>query len=90
MINRLGLVIHWAGFICIVGLIGVYTLGIFTGSFSRGFVYAASETIEFLFDSPPDGNPVWWIWWAALTHWPIKFIITGNKNLFPWNKVNNS
>ena len=80
LIERLGLLIHWAGFICLFYLIIRYIPGIFEGR----IVTMAIQTTEFWFNSEATGNPVWWIWWVTLTHWPIKWFITGNKSFFPW------
>ena len=83
--RRLMFLFHWIGFLSLVGLILVYGIIIFTGTFSNNTLGGVvQETIEFLFDAPPDGNPIWWLWWLAITHYPIKWILTGNKSFFPW------
>jgi hypothetical protein len=89
MIKRLGLVIHWLGFICLVTLIGGYTLEILDGGswFFAGDVWDVIPSIvEDLFDmfTFRGIEERHWITSIAILHWPIKFIITGNKAFFPW------
>ena len=87
MVKRLGLVLHWIGFVALVFFIALflYAIAIFHGAGVVG------EVFRLLFDfdqkslSHLEG---WFFWsfWLAARHWPIKLIITGNKSLFPWNK----
>lgn len=83
MINRLGIVIHWVGFICSL-VIGFYIFVLFTnqgmdvadviGRLWRVMTFERRREVElsvFL--------------WVTISHLPIKFIITGNKKLFPWS-----
>ena len=62
MIERLALVIHWVGFICLPLLL--LLAGVLSNS--------------------RDEYVLWMIGWIILLHWPIKFILTGNKAIFPW------
>jgi hypothetical protein len=63
MIERLALVIHWVGFLCL--------------PLSLLFV-------EEVLDDGGNGYVFWMMIWIILLHWPIKFILTGNKAIFPW------
>ena len=50
----------------------------------------AKEIQENMFDFENLGylnsgdEPAFWVVWLAVTHWPLKFILTGEKNFFPW------
>ena len=82
MINRLGLVVHWIGFLCLTGFIATLVI-------TKPNDIAWSEVLAaiwelLIFDNSSDA-PFSTILWAGIGHWPIKFVITGNKNLFPWS-----
>ena len=62
MIERLALVIHWVGFICLPLLLLLGGVALNSG----------------------DEYVLWMIGSIILLHWPIKFILTGNKAIFPW------
>ena len=90
VINRLGLVIHWIGFICLVTMLGGYALdvsGINSNWFSAsdlgdvGRQVVRDFTRMLTFTRIEEEH---WITFIAVIHWPIKFIITGNKSFFPW------
>lgn len=85
MIKRLASVIHWVGFICSL-LIGFYIFVLFTNQGMDVFDVIDRLFKLLAFDGFRGGDrdlsiPLW----VAVSHWPIKFIITGNKNLFPWS-----
>ena len=61
MIERLALVIHWVGFLCLL-------LAIFYGVILQSLT--DTEFYSLLL--------------TAVAAWPIKFILTGNKAIFPW------
>ncbi len=61
MIERLALVIHWVGFLCL--LLAVF-YGVILQSLTDTEFYSLLLT--------------------AVAAWPIKFILTGNKAIFPW------
>jgi hypothetical protein len=63
MIERLSLVIHWLGFVCI--LIVVSSGVILPTLTATGFY-------SFLF--------------IAIAAWPIKYILTGDSTVLPWQK----
>ena len=82
MIKRLGLIFHWIGFLCLTGFIATLVI-------TKPDSVAWSEVPEALwelliFDNSLD-VPFSIILWAGISHWPIKFVLTGNKNLFPWS-----
>ena len=74
MINRIGLTIHWLGFIGAIFYLGstIYLGVIVKAPFNYLFV------------------PVLLSASYLLISWLTKFVITGNKNLFPWVKEKNS
>ena len=85
MINRLGLVLHWIGFVCLLCVIGL----IIFASLSNGRVIdeqILSDIAEhmFDFDNLSDDTELFLLFWFAVAHWPIKFILTGNTSFFPW------
>jgi hypothetical protein len=71
---------HWVGFICLALLILVGVINIvFDGGRDLddvldilSFDTRYAEILEIL-----------WVW-LAVTHYPIKWILTGNKSFFPW------
>ncbi len=76
---------HWAGFICLATLTAVCVFDVFVES-GRLF----EDVIEILmlehWRSSNDlrgSASMLWIW-LAVTHYPIKWILTGNKTFFPW------
>ena len=82
MIKRLGLVFHWIGFLCLTGIIA----GIFiTKPTDLAWSELPAALWELLiFDNSSD-IPISLVLWVGISHWPIYFILTGNKNLFPWS-----
>ena len=68
MINRLGLVIHWLGFLLAV-FVGAFciVLGITDGGYLLGLVFALASFVA-----------------AHASGWIVRFILTGNKSIFPW------
>ena len=83
MINRLVSVIHWIGFVCLL-IIGFYIFVLFADQ-GRHVEYVIRELWRLLVFDAYDEN-LSMILWAAVSHLPIKFIITGDKNLFPWSR----
>lgn len=85
MINRLGLVIHWIGFICLLAAVLIAILIYVETPYVDKFFKTLRELWQLIsFDSSSYLTESI-ILWVAISHWPIKFIITGNKNLFPWS-----
>ena len=78
-IQRLALLIHWIGFLCLVVFIFLYGFGLsFTGA-------DASEGLEILFEILLFEDGIFSAMvWLGIAHWPIKWLINGNKALFPW------
>ena len=68
MINRLGLVIHWLGFLLAV-FVGAFciVLGITDGNYPMGLVFALAFYVT-----------------AHGSGWMVSFILTGNKSIWPW------
>ncbi len=63
MIERLALVLHWVGFICLL----LATL--------FGVIFQSLTNTEF-----------YSLLLVVLAAWPMQFILTGNKSIFPWQK----
>ena len=79
-IQRLALLFHWIGFLSLVGFIVLYGYGI-----SPNGGVPAGEALEVLFEVLAfEAEAISMILWIGITHWPIKWLITGNKALFPW------
>jgi hypothetical protein len=79
MLNRLGLLIHWIGFLCLIGFIGFYAgLIILNDVHPVSAVGAFVDALAF----EVEGWSV--VLWIGIVHWPIKWLITGNKAFFPW------
>ncbi|MDG1952336.1 MAG: hypothetical protein P8J52_07045 [Gammaproteobacteria bacterium] len=85
MINRLGLVIHWLGFFALIDFVGllVYAIAIFHGA---GVIEEISRVLFNLNQSFSDMEGWFFLsFWIAVSHWPIKVVLTGNKSFFPWS-----
>ena len=70
MLNRLGLVIHWLGFLIGAGIPGYLFFAFVLGEYyngSKGVLMALQAYIGF-----------------HGAGWVISFILTGNKSFFPW------
>ena len=68
MIKRLGLVIHWLGFIIGVGSSLSIVAMLFNGGVGIAFSLGGIFFVVF-----------------HLVGWAVRFILTGNKLLFPWS-----
>lgn len=90
MLKRLGLVIHWLGFI-----VSVVVLGITVIEIAIEISYGPRTHIEDYYGYAPIiygkfGNNAWY---AAIVYgplgiaWVIRFILTGHKGLMPWSKA---
>ena len=82
MINRLGLVIHWIGYLCLgifVGMVLYFRPS--GGSLLEVMVFEGSSAREVLLSI---------VFWLAITSWPLKFILTGNKSIYPWGGEDNN
>ena len=71
MLNRLGLVIHWLGFVCAVWLVCVAIYEITISGVASFSPYDWQEFIG------------WFIGLSAIG-WLINFILSGHKNPLPW------
>ena len=82
MLYRLGFAIHWIGFTCLVLFLGLVFWGIIIGEIS------IAELPTFVVDTLLDFSRVdeadYWFILLAITHWPIKWMLTDNKSFFPW------
>ena len=83
-IQRLALLIHWIGFLCLVVFIFLYGFGLsFTGAdASEGLAFVVESLLDF---SRADEADYWFVLLATI-HWPIKWMLTDNKSLFPWKR----
>jgi len=84
MIKRLGLVFHWIGFLCLTGFIATIVIGMSSPDSIAWSELPAGLWELLIFDNSSD-LPLSIILWVTVSHLPIKFILTGNKNLFPWS-----
>ena len=71
--ERLGLVIHWSGFIIGCGISVVAISVLFDNSSLENLEVLG--TIGIIFSAP---------FLAMTPAWAIRFIITGNKTFYPW------
>ena len=87
-IHNIGVFIHWAGFVSLtfsVVLLPMAGLREF-----MNYSYTTNSFLDFMFDFENLGylnsgdEPAFWVVWLAVTHWPLKFILTGEKNFLPW------
>ena len=83
MKERLGLVIHWLGFLCLIFVVVSLGIAYFDNEDST-LISVAAFYIYYLFGEDLFGTALFWVNWGAIVHWPIKFILTGNKSFFPW------
>jgi len=85
MISRLGIVIHWLGFLVGLTLSAAalqYFLWMDNHTETRGFLG------EIIFDYSLRDTPIYspWVLLICLSGWPIRFILSGHKNPLPWSK----
>ena len=73
MINRLGLVIHWLGFLSGAALAIGFLLLVVTLGWSQG-IFIAIFFLLALFLMP------------LLAGWLVRLILTGNKSIYPWKR----
>ena len=90
MNNWLGLVIHWIAFICLLVTVLIAILIYVEIEYVDKFFRTLRQLWRLISFHSSSYLPESIIHWVAISHWPIKFITTGNKNLFPWSKVDNS
>ena len=80
MLNRLGLVLHWIGFVFqFLFLFGYFPIMVLGGGVEDIFRiiifdWYRADTEEIIFV------------WVAIASWPINFILTGNKSFLPWRR----
>ena len=88
-ISRFGSIIHWIGFLCLA--FSIILLSIAGLNESVDWFDALDNFLDWMFDFETLGylnsgdDLGFWMVWLAVTHWPIKFVLTGNKSFFPWN-----
>ena len=81
-IERLALLIHWIGFLCLVFFIVSFGLAL-----TPNGGLPASEALEALFEVLLfEEGAFSAILWIGIAHWPIKWFITSNKAFFPWKR----
>tara|TARA_S200002703_G_scaffold22798_1_gene19550 strand:- start:121 stop:387 length:267 start_codon:yes stop_codon:yes gene_type:complete len=83
MIKRLGLVFHWIGFLCLTGIIAAVVITKPTDVAWSEIPAALWELL--IFDNSSD-IALTLVLWIAISHLPIKYILTGDKSVFPWNR----
>ncbi|MFL2848526.1 MAG: hypothetical protein ACJZ8R_00045 [Pseudohongiellaceae bacterium] len=83
MIKRLGLVIHWLGFLCFIFVVVSLGIAYFNNEDST-LISVTAVYIYYLFDEDLYDTALFWVNWGAIAHYPIKWFITGNKSFFPW------
>ena len=87
-IHSIGVLIHWVGFVCLT--VAVVLLPLAALRVRLNLSYEVNSFLNYMFDFENLGylnsgdEPAFWIVWLALTHWPVKFILTGRKVFFPW------
>jgi len=86
MRNRIGLLIHWLGFLALIDFFWLlmYAVIIFHGP----GVFGEISRVLFNFNQSFSDMEGWFFlsFWLAIAHWPIKFFFTGDKSLSPWSK----
>jgi len=81
---RLMFLLHWIGFLCIFVVISLIANTLIQGEpvseIPMGIVQTLRNT-----QSPFVGTAfISYVFWLALTHYPIKWLLTGNSSFFPW------
>tara|TARA_B100000315_G_scaffold111404_1_gene102218 strand:- start:1166 stop:1423 length:258 start_codon:yes stop_codon:yes gene_type:complete len=78
--QRFMFLFHWAGFICLALLIlvGVLDIVLDSGNYLGDLLYILEFNTRYA-----GILEILWVW-LAVTHYPIKWILTGNKSFFPW------
>jgi len=69
-LNRIGIVIHWSGFIYSLFLLVVVGSSLFV---ETGFPWWTKFIVGI-----PFGVSFW------IGGWVLRYIVSGNKNIFPW------
>ena len=87
--RRLLALVHWLGFICLVYWLITF-LGISLAALAEGLnelKYALEDVTSILaimWDLDEAEYPLFWSLWLALAHYPVVWVLTGNKSFFPW------
>ena len=70
LFNRIGIVIHWLGFIYFVFVLVLFLSSTFV---ENGFPWWTKLSVGTLF-----GGSFW------IGGWVLRYILSGNKNIYPW------
>ncbi len=83
MKERIGIVIHWIGFLAL--LISIAFL--YWGMTERSGSFDVYLNLMFDFGDSRDGldNFAFLAFWIAVTQWPIKFIVSSDKSILPFD-----
>ena len=90
MLRRLLFLFHWVGFICLLFIVGMFVYALVTERPSVEMVIAG--LLDLLrnmlnFDNSRNSDAdTFWILWLAVAHWPIKWMLSGDKAFWPWSK----
>ena len=85
MISRLGIVIHWLGFL--VGLIlstAAFQYFLHRNAYTETRGFFGEIIWEYNLFNTPFYSP--WVLLICLSGWPIRYILSGHKSPFPWSK----
>ena len=87
--RRLLTLVHWLGFISLVYWLITF-LGISVVALTEGLnelKYAMEDITSILaimWDLDEAEYPLFWSLWLAFAHYPVVWVLTGNKSLVPW------
>ena len=78
--QRFMILFHWVGFLSLVGFVLLIPLAMIQDGLSL------TEVMLIVVDDVLPFEEEGWsaMLWLGITHYPIKWILTGNKSPFPW------
>ena len=72
-------------FLSLTSSASLFFLGAMTkGSDSYSEAAAIASIIVIMVDLNESEYPLFWSLWLAVAHYPIRWLLTGNKSLLPW------
>ncbi len=89
IIRRLMFLLHWLGFACLIYWVVIF-LTMILPALPEGInelEYAVEDIasiIVIMVDLDESEYPLFWSLWLAVAHYPIRWLLTGNKSLLPW------
>ena len=75
ILQRIMFGLHWAGFLALIWIVFIFALAFLT--------QPLNEVLQMLTNSLDPGHSNG-LMYLAIFHYPVKWVLTGNKSFFPW------